>query len=1350
MSNLMELCLSVSDRYRHYFVEKLRKNALSSQEINAITNDFDFRKEIILSLNKKFRQGRLFADFCAAEGLSAVLPAAFGFYGNLYMHQEKAIQAIRQDACTVVSTGTGSGKTESFLIPIVDYCLAHRQQGIKAVIIYPMNALAQDQVRRIDDIAESLEKLPEFEDHPITFGIFTGNTPDVYTSGEPEIRRELRSRREIIEKKPDILITNYVMLDRLLTNPRNRRMFDGAIHTLKYVVLDELHTYRGTKGAHIKYLLLRLREQARRDLVQIGCSATLSRNTEGEHQEGYIGIDNIDTYINTLFSVDANVFIRPEYAEEDIPVRAECSQEYQKLKIHEATRILRAYLQNSSHSLSECLSQLQAEGLDWSEYTLKQYLTQLFTVNEQAEQPVLDFRVHLFLRSISGMLKRCIHCGRYHTGGSDVCDDCGSPVFSVYKRDYHLMVGHLEGKYLYDCGNIYMPDTQYVLINTGAPIEAEHSLTVTVAYTQKGALLQYNPQGKVQLIFFADGIKNKWDVLIYLGDAKKREDIYQLIRESLLHTEGEERKILAFIDNRESAARYAALLNDQFLSQFFLECMALVRHDNPGSSISDLYPLMLAQIGRLFPKNNWHTQIADVKREFDLWFAREISLPSDEKSMKTLALEFLDDRAFLSDWERKFVNILLLEKIVDSKPQFGKGNIIQFYLGNTHFQHIFYLDDRDSSFSEEHTSALSFSKNAIKYKAFVAACPHFKDVVDTLVRKNIVLQKSGRYYTLNPQKVTFENIDCTYDSFEEIRRRELLFSHAHTSEVKAAERTLYEKGFSRGELNVLVATSTLEMGIDIGGLSMVYLLGVPPMPSNYAQRGGRAGRRNNRFALIVTMCSEYSNHDMYYFHHPKEMIEGTITPPSFDADNPSIQQKHGYALLCDTRGDERDLLRCRHVLGVDFSEQRREFLQTCLELQKHPLNTRYDSGWYPEYVFRRDEVVAVNPQHRKGDEGKDYELARRELERAYKEFVPDREEFLGEQNCRFTVAGDYDEAVIGSRYCRTYRTIYCEEVNNIKKDKQNAAYDCGVEIVPKLDHIHPKFNSGDIVSIWLEQNLPMAFVNEGIHTLFGSIPFRDGDKEFIIRYPMGRNAILFGFDDTVVSERMRVSLCMALDRTIKDTLGLDESESGWIIDEFFSFEGMKPLTTYMLFYDKNGSGNVNTKRIFMELEQLMLQTYDKLRACPCEGRGGCYMCMKGYQIQRLSPLMDKNLAIMFSGYLCGKEKFLPKITLPPKTLVPVTEFRLKVNTAGKQLEIYQNDALVLSQKYEAQNEGIFTALAVLLQRNMTQLQGIRILARDQYVVEAVNGIGKVNSGQMALNLFRFYVLAYDTVEGVKY
>lgn len=169
-----------------------------------------------------------------------------------YGHQAKAfarLSTLHTPAQpTLVTTGTGSGKTESFLIPILDHCQRARRagtRGIKAVLLYPMNALASDQTDRIDRF---LREEPDLGD--VTAGLYIGDVPAF------EYKRVLNKRPEIRRNPPDILITNYKMLDQLLQRPDDLPLWADA--DLAYVVLDEFHTYDGAQGTDVAMLLRRL------------------------------------------------------------------------------------------------------------------------------------------------------------------------------------------------------------------------------------------------------------------------------------------------------------------------------------------------------------------------------------------------------------------------------------------------------------------------------------------------------------------------------------------------------------------------------------------------------------------------------------------------------------------------------------------------------------------------------------------------------------------------------------------------------------------------------------------------------------------------------------------------------------------------------------------------------------------------------------------------------------------------------------------------------------------------------------------------------------------------------------
>lgn len=177
-----------------------------------------------------------------------------------YLHQQKAFDRLTGDdgRSTLVATGTGSGKTECFLYPILEYCYQHRgERGIKALIIYPMNALATDQAKRI---AELIYESPELRGN-VTVGMYVGgqeHTPARMMSEHGVIT----DHETMLNSAPDILMTNYKMLDYLLVRPKDALLWqDNDSETLKYIAVDELHTFDGAQGTDLACLLRRLKRR---------------------------------------------------------------------------------------------------------------------------------------------------------------------------------------------------------------------------------------------------------------------------------------------------------------------------------------------------------------------------------------------------------------------------------------------------------------------------------------------------------------------------------------------------------------------------------------------------------------------------------------------------------------------------------------------------------------------------------------------------------------------------------------------------------------------------------------------------------------------------------------------------------------------------------------------------------------------------------------------------------------------------------------------------------------------------------------------------------------------------------
>ena len=195
-----------------------------------------------------------------------------------YTHQLRAFQRLsskdgHQPQHTLVTTGTGSGKTECFLFPILDHCWRSQgRAGVKAILLYPMNALAGDQARRLAQTLWDDERLRG----KVTAGLYVGG------KGEHGVvtRDHLIDKRDVLrDSPPDILLTNYKMLDFLLLRPEDKRLWQhNGAETLRYLVLDELHTYDGAQGSDVACLIRRLKDRLGcrpGSVCGVGTSATI-------------------------------------------------------------------------------------------------------------------------------------------------------------------------------------------------------------------------------------------------------------------------------------------------------------------------------------------------------------------------------------------------------------------------------------------------------------------------------------------------------------------------------------------------------------------------------------------------------------------------------------------------------------------------------------------------------------------------------------------------------------------------------------------------------------------------------------------------------------------------------------------------------------------------------------------------------------------------------------------------------------------------------------------------------------------------------------------------------------------
>ena len=243
------------------------------------------------TLNEVIAEGLFEKDFIKIGGKDPEKEDYLDFNRPCYAHQIKAFETIRNGRNMVVTTGTGSGKTECFMFPIInelikEYNSGNRSPGVRAIFLFPLNALVYDQIDRLRGLLQNYEEL--------RFGFYTGRTPENETSsegqkqlgiykrkyGEPA-KNEVLTRDKMRANPPQILFTNYSMLEYLLIRPTDQSLISAeALKNLRFIVLDEAHIYRGALGIEISLLLRRLQGTANRNPQFVLTSATLGRGKE--------------------------------------------------------------------------------------------------------------------------------------------------------------------------------------------------------------------------------------------------------------------------------------------------------------------------------------------------------------------------------------------------------------------------------------------------------------------------------------------------------------------------------------------------------------------------------------------------------------------------------------------------------------------------------------------------------------------------------------------------------------------------------------------------------------------------------------------------------------------------------------------------------------------------------------------------------------------------------------------------------------------------------------------------------------------------------------------------------------
>jgi len=1009
-----------------------------------------------------------------------------------YAHQVQAIRKVNEGKNVILATGTGSGKSFGFGLPIVSKALqmkAQGIQGIKAVIIYPMNALANNQY---DDFSARLDG------SGLTIARYTGDTKfnpaearseyTYQTGREHPYDCELLSREEIQNNPPDILMTNYVMLELLLTRFEDRKLFKNK-GVLKFLVLDEIHTYGGKQGADVAALIRRLKQHTGTigKLTCIGTSATVESG-EGESAQEAVARFASDLFGETFESEDV---VGESYAPLPVVIDKDMLRIIQSLK-------------GGPRSITELALEI---GL-----TKEQIIAVL---DENKEQ--FPAKIHAFFsqgRALHACISRELHlndrgerfcpeCAAIEKKSQTLplvfCRSCGAEFFSVTRLvDGSLLPAELDevnpnGQTGYlmlleqgqRADQIELPETWRT--TTGAIRQNYRDLQPTehLVCRQHAKLNDDCDSEKTSAIFIPapflfcpacgvehDGRSREFGKLFSYGTVGRSTATDLILSAEMRNLPAGQRKIIAFSDNRQDTALQSAHINSmsrriKFRRQLYytlkhnqacLENGKFISFSEVGKKIFET----LEEIGKLpdFRKSTGnryaqHGDQVDSKYQKYLEYLALLELEATHRrihqNLEDVGVlvvgyeglkEYAEDQVawqntrFLQTYSTaKRYDILygILEMMRmrlaikhDALIRFGnfESEVIN-HLNEAVLIHersfvgaIGYSDDAPDGYNHKKNSLTGSNTQINRWlrKALSISTIEAPELIQECLRKledvNLLVQHEvtgfqnihGRLWMVNPEYLTlqldnsqarqicpkchsiyhFHTLDGCFRTtcrnpievrqqgqnyFLDTYTRPLekgveLVAKEHSGQINGAERITIEQRFRdpQDELNVIVCTPTMELGIDIGELNVVSLRNIPPSPSNYAQRSGRAGRKGqpSMITAYAGVGSARGPHDQYFYRFPEKMISGVITVPRFRLDNKSLISNHIHSLVFEvlakgiSHADSG-----RNMSGLKLPEKPAEILDLSSNL--FPIKTDLRNDWETAIeLYGPDLTKAVN------------------------------------------------------------------------------------------------------------------------------------------------------------------------------------------------------------------------------------------------------------------------------------------------------------------------------------------------------------------------------------------------------
>ncbi|MCD6508110.1 DEAD/DEAH box helicase [Candidatus Poribacteria bacterium] len=845
--------LSINDERVRQFVEDelIRRNALWP--------------ESLLQLNPAYEMAETVSELYSRGGLHPLCAEIFcdrdGKPIRLYRHQQEAIERALKREHFVVTSGMGSGKTLTYFIPIFDAVLKEGSQEpkVRAIIVYPMNALVNSQY-------ESLQRLKrEFEEKtgrklPVRFDRYTG--------------QENREKKEGIQRNPPhILLTNYVMLELMLVRPEEGRFVDRATSGLEFLVLDELHTYRGRQGADVALLIRRLRERCGNpNLLCIGTSATMVAGRETTAQERKKAVAD---FASKIFGVE----VKPENVIEE--------------RLRSVTSLRRPTNEELRRALEDAPPQTLEEML---ENPLTPWIESTFGIEVELDGN-LRRRAPISLKEGA---RRLAELTGYDEGrcearlremfllGSRMRLPDGNPLFA-FKLHRFISQGHAVYATLEPSEARHLTMEAQYYVSDGEGRKVLYPLLRSAIYA---ALSRY---GELRYHEIVDRVVEAMGVTLkdiardpdLAPDGKMGKQVWKTFRDLIEYRIYEDlrRGWRVVQPNLEQCGllRIDYLGLDELCSDDSKwENISPFRDLSPGErkeitrTILDHFRRKLAinaaclreveqQQLRRRVQGEINEQWGFEERE-ELRRAGRVILPST-KSKRSISGVSLSERSLIGRYLRRQLNLSVDEYLKCI------GDLIDLLCA--------------------HGILRRGSERGVSFVQIDAPSLIWRPGDGPPLLDPIYSRRAQSPFYAEVQRRANEFFGELYRSVAlQLRGIE---GREHTAQISYEDRRCREERFRKGDLSCLFCSPTMELGIDISDLQIVHMRNVPPTPANYAQRSGRAGRQGDP-ALVMTYCSAYSGHDRYFFRNRRDMVAGAVRAPRLDLSNEDLIKAHVHAI----------------------------------------------------------------------------------------------------------------------------------------------------------------------------------------------------------------------------------------------------------------------------------------------------------------------------------------------------------------------------------------------------------------------------------------------------------------------